>query len=215
MALEKIHIVSTKLILTEGMDAQMFLVHMLQNTGINAPSSLSVQVFDYGGITELTRYIRNLQKMDGFDRVETIVIARDAETSVTSAIQSVNASLKASAIIDADIVPFKIERKRKKAGILMFPGLDENGRLIASGTLEDLCIRIFKEQNTINSVEPYLSDFQSKERSFTRPHKNKLHASLSFTDAYVGLKLGETAKIHGFDFASSCFAPFLDIIKQM
>jgi len=215
MPLENNRIATNKLILTEGRDAQMFLIHMLKMTGLNKSATPTIQVFDYGGIKDLTGFIKNLAKMDGFDSVESLVIARDAETSATSAIQSVNNSLKANAIINSDIHSFKIVQKAKKVGILIFPGLDENQVLIPSGTLEDLCIRLFTVQNIINTVDAYLADFQSKNQSFSRPHKNKLHASLSFTDAFVGMKLGETANAQGFDFSSPWFAPFLNVIQQM
>jgi hypothetical protein len=173
------------------------------------------QVFDYGGIRELSYFLNDLSKLSNYDEVSTILIARDAETSVNSSIQSVNHSLKAAGLTDTDITPFKIEQKAKKLGMVLFPGYDEKQQLCETGTLEDLCLKIFKDQAVIECIDAYLSDFQTETKTFKRPHKNKLHATLSFTNKYVGMKIGDTTKAGGFDFTSAYLAPFLDIINSL
>jgi hypothetical protein len=157
----------------------------------------------------------SLSKEEGYDSIQSIIIARDAETSSASAIQSVNDSLKKACLIDSDIAAFKIFRKNIKVGIMLFPGLDENGKLCGEGALEDLCLKLLVKQDIIKSVMPYYNDFQEKYGNFKKPHKNKLHIPLSFTDKFVGLKIGDTTKAEGFDFDSPHFAPFLEIITQI
>jgi 2'-5' RNA ligase len=63
--------------------------------------------------------------------------------------------------------------------------------------------KIFKNQTIIEQINTYLADFQADKQPFKRIHKNKLHATLSFTDDYVGSKLGETVKMDGYDLESS------------
>ena len=40
-----------------------------------------------------------------------------------------------------------------------------------------------------------------REQKFRTPHKNKLHAYLSGTDSFVGMKIGEAAQAGCFDFS--------------
>jgi hypothetical protein len=207
---DKIEIQRDNLLLVEGTDAKLFFMYLLKFHNIQ-----NIDVHDYHGIKDLTSYIRTLQKIDNYNIVKSILVVRDAETSAASAVQSVNSSLKATGIIADDIPPFKIINNPIKTGLMLFPGIDDANNLIESGTLEELCLKIFKEQNVITKTDAYIAKFQKDETEFVRPHKNKLHAALSFTDKYVGLKIGETAKAHGFDFDSPIIKPFLDIIKEV
>jgi hypothetical protein len=197
-------------ILAEGNDAYYFLRNFLTGKRIE-----NIQIMNYGGIDDLTRFLVSLSKQDDYDSIQSIIIARDAETSAGSAIQSVNGSLKKAGLIDSDIAAFKIAGKNIKAGIMLFPGLDENGKIYDTGTLEDLCVKLLKNQDIIKTVIPYYNEFQEKYGTFKKPHKNKLHIPLSFTDKFVGFKIGDTAKAEGFDFDSPWFAPFLEIMTQI
>jgi hypothetical protein len=207
---KEIEIKKTKLILSEGVDAVYFLIYLIEALHIE-----DIQVFDYGGITELTQFLNNLSKLDKYDEVCTIIIARDSEISAESSIQSVNDSLKKANLTQDDIMPFKIEQKVKKLGLVLFPGHDGQQQLHKTGTLEDLCLKIFKDQSIIEKIDSYIVDFQTDKKPFKRIHKNKLHATLSFTDDYVGSKLGEAVKMGGYDLKSSYLTPFLDIIRAM
>jgi hypothetical protein len=133
---EKIEIKKTKLILAEGVDAVYFLIYLLDTV-----RNEDIQVFDYGGITELTQFLNNLSKLDKYDEVSTIIIARDSETSAEPSIQSVKAGLKKTNLTKDDIMPFWIEQKVKKIGLVLFPGYDGQ-QLCKTGTLEDLCLKI-------------------------------------------------------------------------
>jgi hypothetical protein len=206
----KIEIKKSKLILAEGVDAAYFLIYLLEKL-----DNEDIQVFNYGGITELTQFLNNLSKLDKYDEVSTIIIARDSETSSESSIQSVNDSLKKTNLTKDDIMPFKIEQKVKKIGLVLFPGYDDRQQLYKTGTLEDLCLKIFRNQTLVEQIDTYLTDFQAGKQPFKRIHKNKLHATLSFTDDYVGSKLGETVKMGGYDLESSYLTPFLDIIRAL
>ena len=83
------------------------------------------------------------------------------------------------------------------------------------GTFEHLCLRLFKEKSVNEKVKTYLDDFQLKTENFRKLHKNELYATFSFTDNFVGLKIGETAKAGGFDFDAPYLLPFLRMIKEM
>jgi len=200
-----------KLIIAEGNDVKYFLIHLLNNKGIN-----DIQVIDSGGIKELTICINSLKNIDGFDDVTSILIFRDAEDSAQSAIESVNYSLRATGLITTDIKPFTTNNQNNLSiGFALFPGIDENGYLYNCGALEHLCLRLFKDNSNYAIIKNYIEDFQTKSTKFKSPHKNELHALFTFTDKYVGLKIGETAKTGGFNFDSPCLLPFLNMINEM
>jgi len=205
----------SKLILAEGIDALHFLINLLNKLNID-----DFQVFDYGGISELTEYIKNQflkANAEKFKEVTTLLILRDSETSSVSAAQSVNSSLKATELINKDLQPFCIENQNgRNIGFMLFPGYDENNNLCENGTLENLCLKILKDQNLRKQIEEYINDFKNKTNiEFKREHKNLLHSYLSFTDEFVGMKLAEALKADGYDLSSQYLKPFIDIIKSI
>ncbi|MDR2576144.1 MAG: hypothetical protein LBC52_06860 [Treponema sp.] len=204
-------IIKEKLILAEGDDDCYFLYYLLPIKGID-----DIQISDIKGVDKLTEHIKAIKGMDGFDNVTSILIIRDSEKSTESACKSVNNSLRKTELIEKDIEPFIMSRQNnRKIGFALFPGIDENGKIYKSGALEDLCLRLFKDKSVNEKVKAYIKDFQLNTENFKKPHKNELHASFSFTDNFVGLKIGETAKAGGFDFDSPHLEPFLKMIKEM
>jgi hypothetical protein len=201
-------------ILAEGRDAYYFLRSFLASEKIE-----NIQIMDYGGIKDLTDFLRSLSKQDGYDSIRSIIIARDAEMSAVSAIQSVNGSLKKAGVIDSDITAFKISDSKDikiKVGVMLFPGFDDTGKLCAEGTLEDLCIKLFKFREIVPYADACINDFEEKRSvKFKRPHKNKLHTMLSLTDDYAGMKIGETANAQGFNFKSPYLRPYIDILEKI
>jgi hypothetical protein len=219
----KTEIKKAKLILVEGADALYFFIYLLESLAIQ-----DVQVLDYGGITNLTQYLKNLVKYDGYQAVTSILILRDAEFSSEhssesasdSAVKSIKSSLQKSNFIqeDNDIETFKLplyEYNRHKIGIGLFPGLDDKKQLIPQGTLEELCLKIFEKDVIVHKIFSGINTFLINYLGFKRSHKNKLHTVLSFTDKYVGMKIGETARAKGFNFDSPYLSPFIDMIRAL
>jgi hypothetical protein len=200
-----------KLIFAEGDDDCYFLLNLLSKTGID-----DIQISDIEGVNKLTNHIKAMKGIEGFDIVTSILIFRDSEKSAETACKSVNNSLKETKLIETNIEPFIMSRQNnRKIGFALFPGIDENGKIYEYGTLEDLCLRLFKEKSVYEKVKAYIDNFQSKTENFKKLHKNELHASFSFTDNFVGLKIGETARAGGFDFDSPHLKPFLKMINEM
>jgi hypothetical protein len=204
----------SKLILAEGADDEHFLKELL-----NALKIEGVHVLNFEGITKLTNFIKSIETFnDNYGDVTAILIARDSEQSSGGAAQSINTSLRKVRLSDVDLKPFQLEQKTKKIGFVLFPGYDKQGKLCEKGTLEDLCLKIFKQQEIIIEVDKYLKDFQNnnvEEMVFPRKHKNRLHATFSFTDKYVGKTIGQTTIMGGFDFDSLYLKPFIDVITAL
>ena len=194
-----------KIILVEGEDEFYFFIHLLKYKGIS-----DIFIESFKGKDKLTTHIESLVKRDGFDDVTSLVIFRDSDDSSMKASDSVNYSLRTNGLITTNIKSFTMNNQNnQKIGFGLFPGIDENG------TLEDLCIKIYKAGSNDTIVKKYLEDFQTTNGRFKKPHKNELHALFSFTNEYVGLKIGETAKIGGFDFDSPHLLPFIEMINKM
>ena len=209
---EKIGIIDKKkIIIVEGNDEKYFMIQLLLNKRIS-----DIQIIDSGGIEELAICIDALKGIEGFDGVTSILILRDSEDSAQSEIDSVNYRLIEAGLIKKNIEPFTISNQNGyNIGFGLFPGKDEDGKLYDSGTLEHLCLRLFKEKSNNELIKSYTMDFQAKNKAFSHPHKNELHAIFSFTDNYVGLKIGDIAKKGGFDFDSLYLKPFLKMINKM
>jgi len=194
-----------KIILVEGKDDELFVKHLLNYLGIN-----DIFIEPFNGKDKLTDHVKSLIKRDGFDDVTSIIILRDSDESYKSSSDSVNYSLRINGLITTDIKPFTInDQNNLKIGFSLFPGIDENG------TLEDLCLKIFKTNSSNAMVKKYLEDFQAANGRFKRPHKNELHAMFSFTDKYVSLLIGQVAESGGFDFDSPLLLPFIEMITKM
>ena len=86
-------IIKSKLLLVEGADAKYFFFYALEAFGVD-----DVQVIDFGGIGELTKYLKTLPLLPRYEQVTTIVIARDAETDPIAAVKNVKRSLKQAAL---------------------------------------------------------------------------------------------------------------------
>ncbi|MDR0966093.1 MAG: hypothetical protein LBM75_06285 [Myxococcales bacterium] len=208
----------TKLILAEGADEMYWLIHLIDALKIE-----EIQVLDFGGNDDLRSYLEALILNRDFKKVTSILIARDSETSTESAIKSVNESLRKVELIHRDIEPFEFVPFEKRVGFVLFPGyLDpEQKKICSSGTLEDLCLRILDSESKTaqNHVAGYLEDFSSKQKTqFSRIHKNRFHSYISFTDKFVGMKVGETMKAGNqglYDLNSPYLKPFIDIIREM
>jgi hypothetical protein len=113
MAIENKKIVKDHVILAEGADAQLFLIHLLDILLLK-----NIQVFDFHGVYDLTEYLGSFKKWPNYNRIKSIIIARDAEVSAGSAVQSINNSLKSNGLSTTTIEPFKVAYGQINIGIL-------------------------------------------------------------------------------------------------
>jgi len=203
----RIEIICTKLLLVEGADALHFFIKALEVFGVD-----DVQVIDFGGISDLTNYLKALSLYPNFDSVTCLVIARDAETNSDSAISNVKNSLKQSSLSIPE-KPFEFTENNPRIAFMIFPGFD--GVAFQSGTLEDLCLDIVKDCSTLDCVDAYIQCLQSNGHEIKRPHKTKLHSYLAGKNNFVGMKIGEAAKAGAWDWDHIKLIQFKDVISAM
>ncbi len=208
MSIKKTEIKKTKLLLVEGIDALHFFIAALEHYNID-----DIQVLDFGGISELDNYIKLLKLVDNYDNVETIVIARDAETNANTAVTNVSNTISKNFNKLEINEPFKYVSSGKiKLAFMIFPGFDENRNLL-NGTLEDLCLGTIS--NVLKTVSNDFIDDLHKKYSFKYIHKTKLHNYLSINDKFVGSKIGEASKYGAWDWKHSSMLEFKKILEEM
>ena len=204
---QPIEIKYPKLLLVEGADALHFFIKALEVFGVN-----DVQVLDFGGISDLIKYLKALLLYQNFDSVTSLVIARDAEKNSDSAISNVKKALEQISLSIPE-KPFEFTGNNPKIAFMIFPGFDEAG--LQSGTLEDLCLDIVKDCSSFDCVDAYIQCLQSNGYEIKQPHKTKLHTYLSGKNNFVGLKIGEAAKAGAWNWEHTKLKPFKDVIIAM
>ena len=199
-------ITAKRLLLAEGRDAELFLVW----AGRHFRPEKDFQVMDFGGIKELTNFLKLLANEESYDNVETIVIARDAETDAGAATDSVQHSLE-QAKMPVPEKPFEyVKNATVKAAFVIFPGPKHK-----KGRLEDLCLLTIENDPLLKCVDDYLECAKTKGEQLTRMHKSRLHCFLAGKKDYAGLPIGIASREKAWDFDHSALEPFKKIIQEM
>jgi hypothetical protein len=184
-----------KVILTEGMDVKMFCIWACEAYHLKA------QVFDFGGIRDLTTYLEAFCLSVGFNNVKSLVVVRDAETNSATAIKSIQKSFR-SASLPEPAHPYEFQPGNPKTAFAILPGttIEGNPLQYENGTLEDLCLSIALDPlHTISCVDDFLTMANHIGCKLSHPHKSKLNAYLSIQNDYVGMKIGEAAKANAWN----------------
>lgn len=198
----KIYSETPHLIFCEGVDAYFFLIWFLDFIKQQNSAFASFRVYNFGGINDLSKYLRIFSKLDGFCKiVRSICVVRDAETNASSAVQSIRRSLdkckfavpdtSCSKAVGTGLYP------QIATGFVLFPEIGERPE---SGTLEDLCLRILATENVETMLEHVNTTLEQYRDQLPRLHKNRLHTFFSLTDKFVSLRIGEAAKCRAFDY---------------
>lgn len=199
-------ITAKKLLLAEGRDAELFLVW----AGRYFRRERDFQVMDFGGIKELTNFLKLLTNDESYDNVETIVVARDAETDAKAATISIQRSM-AQANMPVPQKPFEYTQNSSvKTAFMIFPGPGHR-----EGRLDDLCLLTVEDDPLLECVDDYLECAKAKNEPLPRIHKSKLHCFLAGKKDYAGLPIGLASREHAWDFDHPTLKPFKRIIQEM
>lgn len=217
MAKEKVQIIKKHLIMCEGLDEFKFLVEYLNNPTLSLYPGFAndIQVYDFGGNEELDKIMRTLIVTPNFDKLESLLVMRDAEKDANTAVSQIQSALRKAGLPIPDSV-CQWKPGNPKTGFLLFPNCSD---VLCNGTLEDLCLDIIKESQTpdiITTIDNFLDTMATKhQRSFPHRFKTKLHTYFSVTDKYVGLKIGEAARAGAFDWGSDRLNPMTAFIQEL
>lgn len=214
----KIYPETPNLIFCEGADAKYFLVWFLDHAKQQTPAFSCFRVYDFGGITALTQYLRNIARTDDFKKiVKSLCIIRDAEKDASGACQSILGALRDNKFAVPD-GPFTIKKDSASnyphivTGFLLFPSCSAK---LENGTLEDLCLRMLAKPDfdvILADADSALSRYSAQ---LPRLHKNRLHTCFSLTNEYVSLKIGEATKARAFSFQGKEMNALKSFLMQM
>ncbi len=194
-------ILRENLILCEGRDEQEFLIQYLNSDALSFLPGFSndFQVIDFGGNSELPQKLAILKNMDGFEKLKSLLVIRDAETNAKTACSEIRIALQKNDFpVPAE--PHCWEGKSPRVGFVLFPACDNTAQ---NGTLEDLCLSILSDSfafDTLEQIDAFLNNLEKhRQKAFRRIFKAKLHTYFSVHNDYVSLKIGEAAAAGAFD----------------
>lgn len=168
------------------------------------------QVMNFGGVNELHNYLLQLTTTEGYDKVETILIARDAETDAEAAIKSIQDSMN-RAKLPVPEKPFEyVSKGLPRTAFMIFPGPDQD-----QGTLEVLCLSTVAHDQIMKCVDDFLECIETSGERLPRPHKNRLHCFLAGKDNYVGSTIGQASYKGAWNPDHKALYPFKRIIQNM
>lgn len=174
--IEKPHV-----LIGEGKDEENFFQALCDYCDIN-----SVQVLGLGGKTKLRAFLLALVNTPGFTNIDSLGIARDADSDGAAAFQSVQDALRA-ANLPIPSRPLDVSGSNPRVSVMIIPGEDE------IGALEDLCLSSVDGDVALPCVNQFFDCL--KEEGVTQG----LHAAKARVQAFLssrrvsGLRLGEAA----------------------
>mgnify|MGYP001029752010 CR=1 FL=1 len=201
------------LILCEGSDAVGFINNYLYSQCRERCNE--IQVANFGGNPDLRKFLELLRVTPGFSDLHSLLIIRDAEKDIRSALDQVRFALK-----DYHFAMPKTQGEWEdgtpRTCFLLFPAL---GREIEAGTLEDLCMSILAEpevDKVTDRVDCFLDTLrQDGLRHFAYLHKTKLHTYFSVTNNFVTKNVGVAAKAGAFNWSHPNLDPLKDCLSKM
>ena len=218
MPYETKRIEKSYIILCEGLDALNFMIQYLNSKELSEDSRFSndIQVLNFGGISDLSKYLRNMSNMDGYENVTHILVLRDAETDVDKAVRMIRKALNDNTLP----VPDECNKwcgeinDGLKVAFTLLPSCNKNP---VTGALEDLCWLILKDENAQemrSDVQEFVVGIRNKYRSIkSHEHKSRLHTYFSVNESYIALKIGEAATAGAFDWGNEKLLPLREIIE--
>lgn len=205
-------------ILCEGRDEKEFLCYYIEYLVHEDLVPDLFYIINLGGNEEIKKTLPLLPSLDNFDQMKGFLLVRDAEMNAVGAAQSVQKTLNTSFDIAIPMTgEFIKNQDGMQFGFVLLPGKKDDGTFY-NGTLEDLCCKILAPMDDkaayfdlLKMANSYVEDIEGKRgKPFRTGHKNRLHAYLSGTDNFVGMKIGEATRAKCFDFSSDA----LDFLKD-
>lgn len=205
------------LIICEGIDTMGFLIHYLNSPCLKDDMRFSndIQACNMGGIHDLSRFIGTLKNLEGFDEVRQILVLRDAETDVQAAVRAVKKSFQENSLpVPGGCNQWKSSVDNSiKTAFTLLPNCSD---CPATGTIEDLCWAILKDENAEEmkkDVQSFISQIIQKYDSIgSHEHKSRVHTYFSLNKDYISLKIGEAAKAGAFNWESEKLSALRKVI---
>lgn len=185
-------------LLVEGRDTDVFINALLQHLSL-----IGVQVHNFGGVEQLSRFLKTFIASPGFHQiVKSLGIIRDAEKSTGSARQSVHDILRQVNL------PLPDQKGTPQTSVYIFPD-NKN-----SGMLETLCLTSVQNDPAIICIERYMECLEKQQLHISNPEKAKVQAFLASRLKFVA-HLGEAANKGYWQWENTAFAELKQFLKRL
>ena len=191
----------TKLVLVEGNDEVNFFSAIKDHMGFS-----DIEVRSFEGINNLRGTLEALKGVEGFDRLVSLGVVRDAEGNGMQALQSVMDALGASGL---PVPPHGLEPigQNPMVVILINPHGQPNGRF------DDVCSDSVRETPVMRCVEEYITCLKRLGIAvMPREWKTRVHAFIAAQDR-PEVSLGVAAKRGYFPLGHAAFAPTRTLLE--
>lgn len=187
-----------KVLLVEGHDAFQFFKALLRHLNLLR----EIEIRNFGGVDDLD-YLNTLKITDGFDRVSSLAIIRDAEINAVSAFASVCSTLRETGF-DVPPEPMTLTEGSPKISVFILPDC------INDGALETLCLQTVGNDPAIPCIDDFFTCIENSGLGLPRNmEKATLHAFLSSRQR-PNLLLGQAAHAKYWPWSH----PVLDSLKE-
>ncbi|HKI35834.1 MAG TPA: DUF3226 domain-containing protein [Gemmataceae bacterium] len=196
-------IMKPRLLAGEGDDEVAFFGALLAYLNID-----DIQVEQYGGKQNLSRYVRELRNRPGYERVVALGLTRDADTDCTAAFDHVRGALTGNQF-PAPGPLRRILDGTPRIGVFILPG---NSR---PGMLEDLCMDSVDGDPALACLTTYFECvLRAAGRQPGNQAKARVHAWLA-SQTEPDRRLGEAAAKGYWPWDNSAFNALRDFLRML
>jgi hypothetical protein len=197
-------IIHSKILLVEGKDAFYFFKALLRCMDLLE----QIEIRNFGGIQDLTRYLKTLTISPGFIQITSLGIVRDAEVDARAAFHSVCNSLNHVGL-RAPLEPNSLSTGEPSTAIFILPDC------FSPGMLESLCLKAVQDDPAFACIDNYFECLKARRSD---PPGNIPKAQIQVFLASrerPGLLLGEAAQKGYWPWNSSVFDPLKHFILAL
>ena len=166
-----------------------------------------MQIHNYGGISDLPKFLRSFPGISNFREVQRIGIVRDAEKSAESAFQSVQSALR-NAGLPAPTKGSLFAEGHPRTGVLILP---QKG----SGMLETILNQSFAGTSIDSCIDEFFRCVESETGvPVRRPDKARASAYVA-TQAEPSVSVGVAAQKEYWDLDHEAFRPIRNFMQAL
>ena len=190
-------------LLVEGNDSRNFFEAFVEHLSL-----ANIQIQNFGGVSELSGFLRAFVNAPGFQTVQSLGIVRDAEMSAGGAFQSAQSSLSTAALPVPDS-PAERTGTSPAVTVLILPGDNRQGML------ETLLCESFADDPVEECIDDFFKCVESlPDVSIERSDKARAHAYLT-TKPNPHFSVGVAAKNDYWDLNHSVFSTVRDFLQTI
>ena len=218
MSYQNHKIVKKYLILCEGTDDQNFLIEYLNSSTLAYDQRFcnDIQVMPMNGINNLADYIYTITNSEGFEKVNRMMIVRDADQNVTESCLAIQNALNKNHLPVPDRCnEWTEERNGISVTFTLMPLCSKDH---VPGALEDLCWSILLDDETNemkDDVKSFVRQMKDKYHKIgIHENKSRIHTYFSVNDRFISMKIGEAAKAGTFNWKSDKLNDLKDLMME-